>query len=117
MTGLAQTFLVSLTLLALALPAVRRRWSTLAELAALASGQDDRFSMVVGDGGRAAQDLLGVEAGPGTVRVPGWAAAKEYVATHEGAWALVASAAATLAEAGVGAAQPLIRMVTMSEEE
>lgn len=36
---------------------------------------------------------------------------------REGAWALVASAAATLAEAGVGAAQPLIRMVTMSEEE
>lgn len=36
---------------------------------------------------------------------------------REGAWALVASAAATLAEAGVGAATPLIRMVTMSEEE
>lgn len=35
---------------------------------------------------------------------------------REGAWALVAAAAATLAEAGVGAAQPLIRMVTMSEE-
>jgi hypothetical protein len=28
----------------------------------------------------------------------------------------VSSAAAVLAEAGVGAAQPLIRMVTMSEE-
>ena len=36
---------------------------------------------------------------------------------REGAWALVAAAAATLAEAGVGAAQPLIRLVTMSEEE
>jgi hypothetical protein len=34
----------------------------------------------------------------------------------EGAWALVAAAATVLAEAGVGAAQPLIRMVTMSEE-
>ena len=35
----------------------------------------------------------------------------------DGAWALVAAAATVLAEAGVGAAQPLIRMVTMSEEE
>jgi len=35
----------------------------------------------------------------------------------DGAWALVAAAATVLAEAGVGAAQPLIRLVTMSEEE
>ena len=31
---------------------------------------------------------------------------------REGAWALAASAMTVLAEAGVGAAQPLIRMVT-----
>jgi len=36
---------------------------------------------------------------------------------REGAWALVAAAASVLAEAGVGAAQPLIRLATMSEEE
>ena len=35
---------------------------------------------------------------------------------RDGAWALVAAASATLAEAGVGAATPLIRMVMMSEE-
>lgn len=35
----------------------------------------------------------------------------------EGAWALVAAASATLAEAGVGAAVPLIRMVTMSDDD
>jgi len=35
---------------------------------------------------------------------------------REGAWALVAAAASVLAEAGVGATTPLMRMVTMSEE-
>ena len=35
---------------------------------------------------------------------------------REGEWALLPAASATLAEAGVGAATPLIRMVTMSDE-
>jgi len=35
----------------------------------------------------------------------------------DGVWALVAAAATVLAEAGVGSAAPLMRMVTMSEEE
>jgi len=63
---------------------------TKAELIALASGQDSSCRMVVGDSGRAARELLGVKRlGPDTLVMPDWQRAKEYVATHQGTWALL----------------------------
>jgi len=61
-----------------------------AELVALASGQDESHGMVVGDSGRAARELLGLERLPAnTILMPDWLRAKEHVATHEGTWALL----------------------------
>ncbi|GAG28621.1 unnamed protein product, partial [marine sediment metagenome] len=61
-----------------------------AELVALASGQDEGHGMVVGDSGRAARELLGVERLPSnTILMPDWLRAKEHVAIHEGTWALL----------------------------
>ena len=60
------------------------------ELVALASGQDERLGMVVGDSGRAACELLNLERLPSnTILMPDWLRAKEHVATHEGTWALL----------------------------
>ena len=61
-----------------------------AELVALASGQDESHGMVVGDSGRAARELLGLERLPSnTILMPDWLRAKEHVATHVGTWALL----------------------------
>ena len=71
-------------------PASAQEGFTLAQLAALAEGEDQTLTLVVGDGGRAARELLGLEGlAPNAVQVSDWTAAKEYVATHEDAWALV----------------------------
>jgi len=63
---------------------------TMDELVALASGEDRRYKMVVGDSGKATCELLGLEGlPPDAIPMPGWVAAKEYVATHQDTWALV----------------------------
>jgi len=70
-------------------PASTREGFTLAQLAALARGQDQTFTLVVGDAGRAVGELLDLtELAPNAVQLGDWPAVKEYVATHEDAWAL-----------------------------
>jgi len=63
---------------------------TLAQLADLARGQDQEYKLVVGDGGAAARDLLGLDQlGAETILADDWTLAKEYVARHEGTIALL----------------------------
>ncbi|MHB1294946.1 MAG: polysaccharide deacetylase family protein [Anaerolineae bacterium] len=64
---------------------------SMAELAALASGQDDRYRLVVGDSGRAVRDLLGVDPAGDTSQATNWSEVKQIVATQEGTWALLPS--------------------------
>jgi poly-gamma-glutamate capsule biosynthesis protein CapA/YwtB (metallophosphatase superfamily) len=66
------------------------RQTTLRELAAMAEGRDRAYTLVCGDDGTLARSLLGVQdLAEGHLRVDGWRAAKEYVATHPGTWTLL----------------------------
>lgn len=59
-------------------------------LLALAGGREATLKMVVGDGGLAARELLGLDKLDGApIAAAGWEAALDYVATHEGCWALL----------------------------
>lgn len=62
-----------------------------AQLRAMVQGQDRTYRLITVDEGQLAGELVGLE---GPVQAPrekvaDWPAAKEYVATHEDAWALV----------------------------
>jgi len=71
-------------------PLATQQELTLDELVALAGGQDQSLRMVVGDSGKAVREVLGLEdLALGTVAMPDWASAKEYVATHRHTWALL----------------------------
>lgn len=71
-------------------PASTREGFTLAQLVALVKGQDQAFTLVVGDEGRAVSELLDLSGlPPNALKLNDWSAVKEYVATHEDAWALV----------------------------
>lgn len=60
------------------------------QLVALAEGRDTTLKLVTGDGGRVARDLLNLTGlAASAIHVADWLAAKEYVATHEGTWALL----------------------------
>lgn len=55
-----------------------------------ASGATPGPTLAMGDDGAALRALLGLEVlGPNALRLENWQAAKEYVATHPGAWALL----------------------------
>ena len=71
-------------------PSSTREGFTLDQLVALAKGQDRTLTLVVGDDGRAVSDLLDLGELPShAIRLSDWPAVKEYVATHEDAWALI----------------------------
>lgn len=62
---------------------------TLPQLVALASGQDQSYTMVSGDGGVAARRILDLDdLDERMIQTDGWPLAKEYVATHKDTWAL-----------------------------
>ncbi len=64
-------------------------WVVARHVAAAGAGAGGQV-LAVGDDGRVARELLGLERlGRDTVYAAGWQAAKEYVATHEEAWALL----------------------------
>jgi poly-gamma-glutamate synthesis protein (capsule biosynthesis protein) len=61
-----------------------------AQLLGWASGVVDGPELVTADGGAAVRAILGLDAlGANTLYLEDWAAAKEYVATHPGAWAIL----------------------------
>lgn len=64
--------------------------ATMADLIGWASGTQAGPRLVVGDGGAAVRDLLGVgQFAQGATYVPDLPTAKTYVATHPGTWALL----------------------------
>ncbi|MHB1296829.1 MAG: CapA family protein [Anaerolineae bacterium] len=64
--------------------------ATRAALESAARGQVYGLTLVVGDDGAAVAELLGVAELPASaVRAEGWEAAREHVATHQGAWSLI----------------------------